>query len=82
MSPRERERKRAVRYCGKDKDGKRGENHVSIRHAKNSVGKKGSWLTDSRSGETAIPEGEPQRNVANGSGSTALCWTFAAFSVY
>jgi hypothetical protein len=26
---------------------------VGIRHAKNSVGKEGSWLTESRSGETA-----------------------------
>jgi hypothetical protein len=42
-----------------------GGNHVSIRHARNSVGMKGS-----RSREAArqpIKEGEPQRNVANGS---------------
>jgi hypothetical protein len=26
---------------------------VSIRHARNSVGKKGNWLTESRSGEAA-----------------------------
>jgi hypothetical protein len=30
---------------------------VTIRHAKNSAGKKGSWLTGSRSSETAVPGG-------------------------
>jgi hypothetical protein len=49
------QRKRAKSCSKVVKKGQRrkaGENHVSIHHAKNSVGKKGSWLTKPRSGET------------------------------